>query len=441
MKYFHGQKETKNSFLPWFMWILATMFYYYETLLQVSPSVMVPDLMQAFSVNASELGLLASIYFYAYSSMQIPVGILLDKLGPRRLLTIAVLVCAGGALIFGAAHLLFIAGIGRLFIGLGSAFAAVACMHLCSTWLPLRYFATLTGVMMTMGMLGAVTGQAPLSLMLAHFGWRHTLFIFGIIGLFLSILIFSFIRDRNIENLQVKKKTKTSILADLKLILCKKQNLIVATYGGLMYAPTTTFGGLWGVPFLMQFYHLTRPIAATLVSMLFIGWALGAPFFGIISDRIGRRRTPMIIGSYGTLITITIILFVPHFPLFLLGVILFSFGFFSSGFLPSFSIIREINPYHINATSIGFMNAFNMITGAIFQPLVGFILDMRWHGAMQNGLREYSTRDFHAGLILLPISVLIAILLLPFIKETYCRAHILHQDYDSDAKCELKGTG
>lgn len=415
------QEQNIKAFMPWIMWALGAIFYCYETLLQVSPSVMVSDLMQTFSATAAQLGLLAAVYFYSYSSVQIPVGILLDRLGPRRLLTSATLVCALGALIFSSAHILMVAAFGRLLIGLGSAFAAVGCMHLCATWLPLRYFATLTGIMVTMGMLGAICGQAPVSFMVAHFGWRETMLIFGLGGIVLSLTIWTFVRDNKLYHQAEPQEAKVKIFSGLKQILKNKQNLIVATYGAFMFAPTTTFGGLWGVPYLMASYHLDRHLAATLVSMLFIGWVVGSPLFGMISDRIQKRKPSMVFGSYGALITFSIILFVPHLPLVLLGGLLFIFGFFSSGFLPSFSIIREINPHKLNATSIGFMNTFNMLTGAILQPLVGLILDLTWHGAMSNGVRDYSVRSFQSGLILLPIGLCIAIITLPFIKETFCR--------------------
>lgn len=421
MKHHHDQAMGVKQFLPWFMWILATIFYFYETLLQVSPGVMASDLMQAFSANASQLGLLAAVWFYAYASMQIPVGILIDRFGPRRLLTIATFICGIGALIFGSSHFLFTAGIGRLLIGLGSAFAVVSCMHLCATWLPLRYFATLTGIMVTMGMLGAIGGEAPLSLMVANLGWRETLIIFGGIGLLLSLTMWIFVRDCAKTKSSLSYKREVSVIAGLKLILQNKQNLFLAIYGALMFGPTTTFGGLWGVPFLMTSYNLSRPIAATLVSMLFIGWAFGAPFFGMLSDRMRRRKFPMVIANYGAIIAMTIVLFLPNLPLFLLGALLFIFGFFSSGFLPSFSIIREINPSHVGATSIGFMNAFNMLTGAILQPLVGVILDLTWQGGMREGVRVYSVSSFHTGLILLPIGMLISLLILHFIKETFCQ--------------------
>lgn len=423
-----ADNQKVNGILPWIMWGLGAIFYCYETLLQVSPSVMVPDLMQAFSANAAQLGLLAAVYFYAYSSVQIPVGILLDRLGPRRLLTIATLICGSGSLIFSAAHVLFVAAIGRLLIGLGSAFAAVGCLHLCATWLPLRYFASLTGVMVTMGMLGAICGQAPVSFMVAHLGWRETLLIFGIVGVVLSITIWTFVRDNSLYHQTQQSGQKTGLLAGLKEILLNKQNLVVATYGAFMFAPTTTFGGLWGVPYLMAAYHLDRHVAATLISMLFIGWVVGSPLFGVISDRIHRRKFSMVLGNYGALVTLSIILFIPNLSLFLLGALLFSFGFFSSGFLPSFSIIREINPHRLNATSMGFMNTFNMLTGAILQPLVGLVLDLTWNGAMAGGVREYSVASFHSGLILLPLGLVVSLVMLPFIKETYCRQAVNQTD-------------
>lgn len=418
------QEQYVKSLMPWLMWGLGAIFYCYETLLQVSPSVMVSDLMKAFSANGAQLGLLAAVYFYSYSSVQIPVGILLDRFGPRRLLTTATLICGSGALIFSFAHVLFVAVIGRLLIGLGSAFAAVGCMHLCATWLPLRYFASLTGVMVTMGMLGAICGQAPVSFMVAHFGWRETLFIFGMVGIVLSLTIWCIVRDNKLYHQAESVDKSIKLFSGLKQILTNKQNLIVAAYGAFMFAPTTTFGGLWGVPYLMASYHLDRHLAATLVSLLFIGWVVGSPLFGLISDRIGKRKPSMILGSYGALITLCVILFLPNLPLVLLGSVLFGFGFFSSGFLPSFSIIREINPHKLNATSIGFMNTFNMLTGAILQPLVGLLLDLTWKGTMSNGIREYSVSNFHAGLILLPIGLLIALIILPFIKETFCKQQI-----------------
>ena len=129
---------TQQRSLPWVIWGLGALFYSYEFFLQVSPGVMAHDLMHTFKVNATQLGNLGALYFYAYAMMQIPVGVLLDSLGPRRLLTIAIIICACGAIFFGSAHTFWVAGTGRFLTGLGSAFAAVGCLHLAATGYPLN---------------------------------------------------------------------------------------------------------------------------------------------------------------------------------------------------------------------------------------------------------------------------------------------------------------
>lgn len=315
------------------MWLLGALFYFYEFLLQVSPGVMVKELMQAFAVNATVLGTLSAVYFYAYASMQIPVGVMIDHLGPRKLITAAVLTCAIGCVVFAATTNLIIAGIGRGLIGLGSAFAAVGCMSIAIRWFPAKRFALLTGLMLMIGMLGASFGEAPLALLVDHLHWRQTLFLFAAIGIALAILIFSVVRDAPANSLffSINKKPQGRLTQGLKHVLPSWQSWLVAIYGSFMYIPTSAFGALWGVSFLMTAYHFSKPIAAAFVSAVFIGWAVGSPFFGAVSDHIKRRKPPMIIGSIGALLTMTIVIYVPHLPSTILMILLFSFGFFSSG--------------------------------------------------------------------------------------------------------------
>lgn len=407
--------------LPWVMWSLGALFYCYEFCLQVSPSVMTNEIMRAFSVSASELGNLSAFYLYAYTIMQIPIGILLDRFGPRRLLTFATICCALGSLMFGTAHVFAIAATGRFLIGIGSAFAAVSCMHLAATWLPLNRFALMTGVMLTIGMLGAVGGEAPLSMLSNKLGWRETLILFGILGVVLSLIIWTVVRDKPFPFKSHDGGKYQGFLAGIKHVLANKQIWITSIYGGLMYLPTPAFAGLWGVPFLATFYQLPRTTAAFFISFIFIGWAVGSPLFGWISDRIGKRRPPMMIGSVGALISILAILYIPNLPLTFMGILLFAFGFFSSGFLPAFSVAREINPPETNATALGFVNTLNSLGAALAQPFIGLLLDMGWNGATVDGVRQYSVADYHNALITLPICIGISLLILPFVRETYCK--------------------
>lgn len=409
--------------LAWMIWGLSALFYFYEFFLQVSPSVMVPELMHAFDVNATALGELAAFYFYAYASIQIPVGIMLDRYGPRILLTISALVCMVGCLLFGSAESLLMAKIGRFAMGLGSAFAIIGCMKLAANWFPPQRFGLISGITVTIGMLGAIAGQTPLAWLIALVGWRASVIILAVAGGIFSYSMWQILRDSPSQKTVTKPISNSNsdgFFAGLRLVLKQRQMWLVAAYGGLMFAPTSIFGALWGVPFFTSTYHIARPTAAALISLIFVGWAVGSTCAGWFSDRIGRRLPTMYLGTSIALICMLIILYIPHLSFLSLNILLFSFGFFSSGFLPSYSIAREINPNHVNATALGFMNMMNMIGGAIGQPLVGWLLDLTWSGKLEKGIRVYTNTNFEIALTILPLSLALAFIVLLFIKETYC---------------------
>jgi len=413
-----------KSLIPWAIWGLGALFYAYEFFLQVSPSVMVPELMKEFAVTATSLGNLAAFYFYAYATMQIPVGVLLDRYGPRHLLTVACAVCGVGAYIFGNSHSLHSAEGGRLLVGLGSAFAAVGCLSLAARWFPTRRFALLTGLLLTIGMLGATGGDTQLAVLVSKFGWRGSMEKLAFVGFGLSFLIWLVVRDHPDTppdpEFSAFSSPEHNLLAGLKSICKKKQSWIVAIYGGLMFAPTIAFGGLWGVPYIIRLYDISRLMAGGIVSSLFIGWAVGAPIIGWLSDHIGRRKTPMIVGSISAFILMLCILYL-HVPVMMMGGLLFLFGVSSSGFLPAFSIIKEINPVQATGTALGFMNMANTVLGALLEPFIGFMLDLLWKGAKLKGVAVYSVASYKMAMIALPITLAMSILLLPFIKETYCK--------------------
>jgi len=391
----------------------------YKYLVQVSPSIMTSDLMRDFQVNGTGLGNLSACYFYAYLLMQIPVGILLDKFSPRLLTTLAILTCSISTLLFAHTSSLWIACLSRAAMGLGAAFAAVSCFKAVSVWFPPKRFALVSGMCMTAAMLGAVGGQIPLSLLVQHLNWRSALDIVGMTGIALSIIYYLAIHDKSqhITHLAYPQ----GVMKDLWSILRNKQAWLLSLYSGLAFAPVSVFGGLWGVPFLQQAYHLNASQAAFAVSWIFIGFACGAPLLGWLSDFIGRRKPVMLLGTSLALICLLIVIYSANQEVWLLSFLLFCFGFGASGFFTSFAMIREVFPIALAATVLGFMNTFDSICEAVSEPFVGVFLDLTWQGQINNGIHHFSTQGYHLALMILPLYLIAALGILSLIEETYCK--------------------
>lgn len=412
-----------HNMRAWSIWLLSALFMFYKYALEVSPSVMTGTLMNAFQISGMELGNLAASYFYAYLILQIPAGFMLDRFGPRKMTTLAITVCALGSMLFARAETLLTAEIGRFFIGAGAAFAAVNCLKLTANWFPFRQFAFMAGLMMTVAMFGAVGGQAPLAHFVQLFTWRSAMNYVGIAGLILAFIFWMTVRDKA-PNHRAEKMIvppRISLLESLKKILKSPQSWWLSIYSGFAFAPVMVFGGLWGVPFLAEAYHLSGAIAASQVSLIFIGFGVGAPVFGYLSDRLGKRKGVMFWGTLGSLMTLSLVIYFPGFSLFLLSVLLFLFGFSISSFLLCFTMIREISAPLLAATAIGFMNAFDALFGAFSDPLAGRILDSQWTGATLDGARVFSVEAYQTAFLTLPIYLVIALVTLWKIKETYCK--------------------
>lgn len=418
-----GREKLSYPVRAWSIWLLSALFMFYKYALEVSPSVMTGTLMKTFQISGMELGNLAACYFYAYLLLQIPAGLLLDRFGPRKTTTLAIAVCATGSLIFAGAESLLVAGIGRFLTGMGAAFAAVNCLKLIANWFHFRQFAFMAGLMMTLAMLGAVGGQAPLAAFIQKMEWRHAIEITGIVGLILAVLFWIVIRDKSPDHERERHivSTKISLLDSLKQVLKNPQTWLLSAYSGFAFAPVMVFGGLWGVSFIREAFTLSHNMSAQMVSLIFIGFAAGAPVFGWFSDWLGRRRIVMLWGTIIALISIALVIYAPGISTFSLAFLLFIFGFSISSFLLCFTMIREINMPILAATAIGFMNAFDALLGAFSDPLTGQFLDSAWDGKLIEGVRIFSVSAYKTAFLTLPAYLIIALVMLMKIKETHCK--------------------
>lgn len=414
----------EKSFYPWIIWGLGAAFFLSEYFARIAPGVMVPELMSAFRVNALSLGSLSAIFYIAYLGMQMPVGALVDKFGPHRLLTITAALCALGCFLFASADYLGLAQVGRFMMGFGASFAFVGTLKLATIWFCPTRFGLLAGLTQALGMVGAAVAAGPLALLVHGIGWRNTMWLIGIVLLLLAILIGLIVRDqpRSVETkVNTKIDNKLGFWEAFGVVLKNPQSWLNATYAGLVYAPTAAFAELWGVSYLIRVYDIDRTVAANAVSCIFIGLAIGCPITGWISDRIQRRKPVMLAAAVASLIFMACALYVPHLSVTTLFILLFLYGMANAGFATSYALAGEINPRRVAGTSLGFANMASVIVGACFQPIIGWFLDMQWDGQILHGAPVYSPEAFRYAMFALPVCLALGVIFTFFVKETHCR--------------------
>lgn len=414
--------------LGWFICGLGALFYTYEYFLRISPSVMTTELMQAYHIGAEQLGNLVAFYYYAYAPAQLLVGVMMDRCGPRRILTIACLLCAVGSYLFAGTDHVGIAGIGRFAVGFGSAFAFVGVLKLATLWLPPERFALITGLTSALGTLGAMFGEVAMTELVDSIGWRPTVLLTAAIGAVLAIILFLFIRDGNesfhdsdaSQEYQIDFK---EIIWNLVRILACPQIWLNGLIGCLLYLPTTAFAELWGIPFFRAVYNFTGTEAAYAVSAIFLGFTIGAPINGFISDTIKLRCRPMFIGGMLAGGAMSLIILLPNLSHMAIYSLMFFLGFFYSAQVIVFAVGREISPDEAAGTAIAVTNGLVMLGGVVFQPVVGMMLDLHWGGIIENNIHVYSAANFRFATMLIPASLFLAAFLTLFLKETHGEVH------------------
>ena len=410
-----------TGLFPWVVCGLGALFFLYAFFHRVTPSVMINDLMRDFGVNAAVLGNLAAFYFYAYAALQLPGGVMLDRWGPRRVLAMATLVCAAGSLLFATADGLGQAHLGRLLIGAGCGFSWIGVLKLTTIWFPPDRFALVGGLATMLGMVGAIGGQAPLAAVVEVTGWRATLVGAAVFGGLLAVLIWLVVRDGERPAAAARTTTMAGVWRGLGSVLATPQTWLVALFGSMMVPCVAAFAGLWAVPYMMAAYGLGRPAAAATASLVLVGFGVAAPLIGWWSDRIGRRKLPMLIGSSLALAAVMALVFLPDLPLGAAYVLLVVYGAASSSFVLSFAVGREHNLPEVAGSAMGFINMTVMMAGAVFQPLIGWLLDLNWDGGMEDGARIYSVEAFQSAFLAFGVSGGLAVLAALLVGETHCR--------------------
>ena len=410
----------------WIAWILATALFFHGFFQRVAPSIMIDDLMREFAVSGVILGNLSAFYFYAYAGIQIPIGVLLDHWGPRRLLSAAAVGGAAGSFLFATADSLPQAYFGRLLIGAGAGVCFISCLKITALWLPLRNFAFLTGLTMFVGMMGGISGQGPLAAVVEFVGWRNAVISAALFSLVCGVGIWlaAGAGDHSFR-MSVRERARSSsalgLLGGLRLVLARPQTWLLAINLAAHGAPMLGFAGLWGVAYIMTKFGLDRTVAAFATSMVLVGWAFGGVAGGWISDRIGRRKPTMVVAAIVLTMAWLVILFAPNLNATVVISLLLVNGLASGTMIVGFAAANESAPVAAGGTVSGVVNCGIMSSGAIAQVLIGWLLDLRWDGRMENGVRLYSIEAFENAFIVFLACGLISLITVVFIRETYAR--------------------
>ena len=415
----------RPSARAWLVWLLGALSFAYAFFHRVAPSVMVDELMRGFAVGAGVLGNLSAIYFYVYAGLQIPIGVMLDRYGSRRMLTAGAVLAAVGATVFAGAHDLWLAYVGRLLIGMGVSVGFVGTLKLAGHWFPANRFGLILGLTMLVAMAGGIGGQAPLAALVDLVGWRAAIGGSAVFGLALAAATWAVVRDRPPGDTSPPPAPRGlgGLQADLALVLGSRQNWLIALYAVTMSGPMLSYGALWGVPHLMRAYGVERTTAAISVSLLLIGWAIGSPLGGWLSDRMGRRKPAMLFAGLGALAGWLALLYLPGLTLPAAQALIFATGVVSGAMVICMAAAREQAPHRVGATVSGLVNTAMVGGGALMQPLVGLLLDAGWDGRMAAGARVYTLEAYHSALLALPASTAIGIVTLIAVRETWCRPH------------------
>lgn len=405
-----------NLSKAWFLWGSAALFYLYQFIIRVSPNVMIPELMQEFSIDAATVGTLASFYYYAYAGLQVPVGVLLDKFGPRNVLSIACFLCGMGTILFSLAQSLDLAKAGRFLIGIGSACAFAGTMKVGAMCFDAQRLSLVTGLTTTLGTTGGISAGIPLVLSIGYIGWRSTLLLTALIGIALGVMIALTMKD--VSPTPSAHRPHTSLSHGIKLLIKMPQIWILAFYGFCLYTPFSAFADVWGTSYLMKLYSVSRLNASGMSSILYIGAAFGGIISAILSDWTGRRKVPIILAALGCGICFFILIFYPPQSTFIASIVLFISGLFCSFHYMGFVSACELTDKSVNATAVAFVNMLTMASGVLFQPLIGWLMDYQWAGEIANGERVYSLENYKFAITVIPVTLAIGLIFACLIKET-----------------------
>jgi len=376
-------RATKTAAIAW---LITAVYYFYQYTLRSAPAVMMPQLSEAFGLSALGVASMVGLFYYGYSPFSLVAGIAMDQLGPRKVIPIGAALVGIGALLFGSGNN-EAASIGRFVQGAGGVFALVGAAYIATTNFPASRAATLIGATQMFGMAGGSAGQVLVGpTIAAGVSWSTFWIAMGVVGLVVSGLLFFMLPEP--EKKQRRADWLKSAGGAMKTVFLNPQSILCGMIAGLLFIPTTIFDMVWGVRYLQEARGFEYGSAVMRSSMVPLGWIIGCPLLGFISDRIGRRKPVIAAGATVLLACLAWILFgrADLFPPYLLGLLA---GIASGAAMLPYTVIKEANPPSMSGTATGVVNFLNFTFSALLGPVFGWLLVTVSGGATQMTLDHY----------------------------------------------------
>ncbi|ADA77734.1 major Facilitator Superfamily protein [Francisella tularensis] len=403
--------------------------------MQVFPSLITDDMMSNFGTNATQTGALGSAFFWSIIICQLFLaGPIIDKFGFRLISPISIIISATGVILFVvAANLgsLSMAYIARITTGLGVSFATISYLKAVSVWFEPRKFAFAASFLATAAMIGALCAQAPLAYLITICGdWKMAMLLFSVASLLIAVVYYIVVRDFNPKQPEASSpNNQLKTLDVLKEVIKNKNNWLLTFYVGLSFTAVDAFAGFWGNAYFREAYHISREEAASIISMIFIGMAIGSPIIGKLSEILDSRKGVMIFSHIIGTIALSFVLLTKTSST-ISAILLFIFGLCLGIYMLSFAIGNRINPIIITATVAAFINTGEPILGAIFDPLIGYFLDWSWTGKYINkagevvsqytssaDIKYFELESYHFAFTTLVASMIASLVILVMIKD------------------------
>lgn len=404
--------------MPWLMWGLTVSFFAYQFILRLFPSLMMPQIMQQFSIDATAFGFLSAMYYFGYAGMQIPVAMLLDRFGPRLVVSSCAMICCFSTILFIYTDNWLLALTGRFLIGAASAAGFLGTAKVVSLWFSTKVYAKMIGYTFTLGLLGALYGGRPVNYLLEHWGMEKVMVAIALAALFLAAVMFL----SGVKQPDTQKSEENFTLKSLFELFKKPSLLLLALANLLMVGSLEGFADVWGVTYLTKAYSLSKGDAAGAVSFIFVGMLFGGPLLAYITE---KTNPFFVIGTSGfgmAALFIVMLNFPSWLNNYMLYMLFFMIGIFCCYQVIVFSVGTQMVSSALAGVTVAFLNSINMLGGSFFHTLIGFLLDFFWSGNMENGVRLYAADAYTFALIAIPITSALGASVIVALKITQKRS-------------------